>query len=139
MRLDAEAAGHKRALTKSFEEKNRALDTSHDERTKGLETREKELDERRRELDDRSARHARREQLKVLQQKISDRSKTSKLTSDTHRKRVPVHLIFIFLLALSGGLIAHSFFYPATAREGVELWLGRLPLGALVFGLSAVS
>ena len=140
IRLDAEAAEHKRALTKSFEEKNRVLDANHDERTKGLEARETELDERRQELDDRSARHARREQLKVLQQKISDRSKTFKLTSDTHRKRMPVHLIFTFLLALSGGLIAHSFFSPATATEGVELWLqlGRLPLGALGFGLSAV-
>ena len=140
IRLDAEAAEHKRVLSESFEEKNRALDENHDERAKGLEAREKELDERRRELDDRSARHARREQLKALQQKISDRSKEFKLTPDTHRKRIPVHVIFGFLLVLSGGLITHSVFSPATAREGVELWLElvRLPLGSLGFGLTAV-
>ena len=140
MRLDAETAEYKRALTQTFEEKNRALDAKHNERAKGLEAREKELDERRRELDDRSARHARREQLKVLQQKISDRSKQFKLTSDTHRKRIPVHVIFGLLLVLSGGLITHSFFSPATATEGVEMWLelGRLPLGSFGFGLTAV-
>ena len=130
----------KRVLSESFEEKNRALDAKYGERTKGLEASEKELDEQREELDDRSARHARREQLKVLQQKISDCSKAFTLTSDTQKKRNPVHVIFIALLLFSGGLIVRSLFFPATAMEGVELWLtlGRLPLGALGFGLTAV-
>ena len=133
MQLDAETARHKRELTASFEEK-------HKKRTAALESRERELDKLRQELDDRSARHARREQSKALQKKISDRSEKFTLTASTRRKRVPVHVIFSILLSLSGGLIAHSLVSSPTALEGVPLWLelGRLPLGVLGFALTTI-
>lgn len=133
IQLDAETAKHKRKLATSFEEK-------HTRRTAVLENRERELDKLRQELDDRSARHARREQSKALQKKISDRSERFTLTASTRRKRGPVHAIFIILLSLSVGLIAHSLFSSPTAPEGVPLWLelGRLPLGVLGFALTAI-
>ena len=133
MRLDTEVATHKRDLTASFGEK-------HQKRTAALEAHEQELDKRRQELDDRSARHARREQSRALQQKISDRSKKFTLTRETQRKRWPVHGIFAFLLSLSAGLIAHSLLSPSTATEGAPFWLelARLPLGVLGFALTAI-
>lgn len=140
VRLDAEMADQRRALTESFEEKARKLDTEHGERCARLESRERDLKTLRRELDDRSARHARREQSRALQKKISDRSQDFTLTRSTQRKRYPVHIIFAFLLFLSGALVAVSLWNPVTATEGVEFWLGlgRLPLGALGFALTAV-
>ena len=50
-----------------------------------------------------------------------------------------MHIIFVALLLLSAVLIAFSLYVPVTATEGVEFWLGlgRLPLGALGFALTA--
>lgn len=133
MRLDAETAQHKRKLTTSLEEESK-------KRTAALKAREQELNELRQELDDRSARHARREQSRALQQKISHRSEKFTLTAATRRKRMPVHVIFVILLSLSAGLIAFSLLSPSTAKEGVLLWLnlGRLPLGVFGFALTAI-
>ena len=140
MKLDAEMADHKRALVESFDEKTQALDAKHEERNDRLDSRELELNNLRRELDDRSARHARREQSRALQTKISDRSQNFTLTRSTQRKRYPVHIIFVALLLLSAALIAFSLSVPVPATEGAEFWLGlgRLPLGALGFALTAV-
>ena len=140
LRLDAEMADHQRKLTSSFDEKSRALEAKQEERIAALEEREGDLDKRRRELDDRSARHARREQSRALQQKISARSEKFTLTPDTRRKRRPIHWIFGLLLLVSGGVVARSLFFPVTATEGVALYLelGRLPLGVLGFALTAV-
>ena len=141
LKLDGETAGHKRALTESFEEKTRELDAEYKERSDRLESREQDLNDLRRELDDRTARHARREQSRALQEKISDRSQNLTLTLSTQRKRYPVHIIFSTLLFLSAALIPLSLLTPVTATEGAEFWLGlgRLPLGELGFALTAVS
>ena len=140
LRLDAEMAEHKKALTASFDEKEQTLEAKYDERTAELKSRDEELDKQRQELDDRSARHARREQSRALQDKIANRSKKFTLTPDTRRKRWPVHGIFVVLLVLTGGLIGRSLLVPAMATEGVALWLefGRLPLGILGFALTAI-
>ena len=133
LRLDTETTEYKRKLTASLEEESK-------KRTAAVEAREQDLNELRQELDDRSARHARREQSRALQQKISHGSEKFTLTAATRRKRGPVHVIFVILLSLSGGLIAHSLLSPPTATEGVPLWLelGRLPLGVLGFALTAI-
>lgn len=140
LRLDTEAAEHKQTLTTAFDEKSEALDAEHKERAAALQERENDLDKRRRELDDRSARHARREQSRALQEKISERSKKFTLTPDTQRKRLPIHGIFALLLLLSGGLVARSLLWPTDAAEGMALWLelARLPLGTLGFVLTSV-
>ena len=140
MRLDKEMAEQKRSLAMSFEEKEQTLLKKHEDRTAELEAREEDLDKLRRELDDRSARHARREQSRELQHKIANRSEKFTLTPDTRRKRWPVHAIFGLLLLVSGGLIARSLLFPPLAKEGVALWLeiGRLPLAILGFALTAI-
>ncbi|MDE0373985.1 MAG: hypothetical protein OXI73_15780 [Rhodospirillales bacterium] len=140
MKLDTEAAEHKQSLTTDFDEKAKALDAQHEERSAALETRAQELEKLRLELDDRSARHARRQQSRELQEKLSGRSKKFELTSETRRKRQPIQAIFVLLLAVSAGLIGHSLLFPETTAEGVALWLGlvRLPLGALGFALTSI-
>ena len=140
IRLDVEAAENKQALTAALDEKSQALEEQHKERTAALGDRERDLDKHRRELDDRSARHARREQSKALQQKISERSKKFTLTRDTQRKRWPIHGIFALLLFVSGGIVVRSLLWPAGTAEGIALWLefARLPLGAVGFALTSV-
>ena len=140
LQLDAEVAEHKKALSASFDEKDQSLEERHAERTAELKAREEELDKQRQELDDRSARHARREQSRSLQQKISKRSERFALTPETQRKRWSIHAIFVVLLLASGGLIARSLFVPPIATEGVAVWLefGRLPLGLFGFALTAI-
>ena len=83
MGLDAEIAKHKRALDESFAEKSRTLEARHEKRNAELESHEDELNKLRQELDDRSARHARREQSRALQEKISARSENFTLTPST--------------------------------------------------------
>ena len=140
MRLDAEVAEQKQSLSASFDEKEQILAKKHEERTTELEVREKDLDKQRQDLDDRSARHARREQSRALQEKIANRSKKFTLTPETQRKRRSVHVIFVLLLLVSGVLITRSLLSPPLAKEGVALWLeiGRLPLGMLGFALTAI-
>ena len=140
LQLDAEMAEHRRALDESFANKGRALEESYEGRKAELKAREDELNKLRKELDDRSARHARREQSRALQKKISDRSENFTLTPATQKKRQPVHVIFIALLGFSAMLVIASLVNPVTAAEGPQFWLGlgRLPLGALGFALTAV-
>ena len=140
MRLDAEVAEQKQSLSASVDEKEQILAKKYEERTTELEAREKDLDKQRQDLDDRSARHARREQSRALQEKIANRSKKFTLTPETRRKRRPVHLIFGGLLLMFVGLIALSLLSPPLEKEGVALWLeiGRLPLGTLGFVLTAI-
>ena len=140
MQLDAETTEHKRALTIEFDEKAKALDAQYEQRSAAVKARAQELDEARRELDDRSARHARRQQSKELQDKISGRSKKFELTYETQHKRRSIHAIFILLLVTSGSLIFRSLLFPVATTEGVALWLelGRMPLGVLGFALTSV-
>ena len=140
IRLDAELANHKQALAESFEQKEQTLEKQHQARASELQAREQALHKLRTELDDRSARHARREQSRALQKKISDRSDKFTLTQDTQRKRHPIHLIFVGLLLVTGMLIMDSLFSSKTAAEGASLWfeLGRLPLSVVGFALTAI-
>ena len=116
------------------------LAQDHNSRKNELITREEELEKRRKDLDDRTARHARREQSRRLQDKIASRSAEFTLTRGTQKKRRPVHCIFIVLLAMTAALTALSQFVPASATEGLPLWFEviRLPIGTLGFVFTAI-
>ena len=140
LRLDAEMAEQKQALSISVDKRTQELEANYGERAAHLDARARELQEQRQDLDDRSARHARREQSRALQQKISERSQRFTLTRETQRKRLPVHCIFVALLLVSGGLVAWTLLSPAAAASGIASWfeLVRLPMGALGFALASI-
>ena len=140
LRLDHELAEHKRSLTASFDETKQELDATYERRNADLQALEQNLESRRQELDDRSARHARREQSRALQEKISERSAGFGLTADTRKKRWAIHAIFALLLVVSGTLIVRSLLFPQTPSNDVLFWVeaARVPLGVLGFGLTAV-
>ena len=133
--LDVEAAEHNRVLTESFENKKAELESQYEARTNELSERQVELDRLRQELDDRSARHARREQSRELQKKISERSVEFDLTLKTRRKRMPIHAIFLSLLGYSLFSTVTGFF-----ATGLEPWVAqvRFVLGTVGFALTAV-
>ena len=62
IQLDTEFSEHKKQLNKSFAEKEKTLEEKYNERMDELRNREEKLEKLRQELDDRTARHARREQ-----------------------------------------------------------------------------
>ena len=140
LRLDAEMAEQKQALSISVDKRTQELEANYGERAAELDARARELQEQRQDLDDRSARHARREQSRALQQKISERSQRFTLTRETQRKRLPLHCIFVALLLVSGGLVAWTLLSPAAAASGIASWfeLVRLPMGALGFALTSI-
>lgn len=140
VQLDNQLEERNSALTASFDERMKKADDEVKQRDEDLRGREKELERQRRDLDDRSARHARREQSKALQKKISDRSTGFALTVGTQKKRWPIHVIFALLLAVSASLIVRSLFFAETPPSEDLLWLevARLPLGLLGFGLTSV-
>ena len=151
LQLDGAKAEDKAALTASFDEKHLELEGKYQEQASELKAREGRLEQRRRDLDDRSARHARREQGKALQDKISKSSSSFTLTPDTQRKRWPIHMLFVSLLIVSGYLIVQSLRYgydfTSTVDDGGAsvwpslIWLlaaARLTLSVLGFGFTAV-
>ena len=105
-----------------------------------LKVHEEELNRQKQDLDDRTARHARREQSKKLQEKIAHRSAKFTLTSGTRQKRLSIHIIFIVLLSAAALVTYYSLTNPPTVVEGVILWLelGRLPFGMAGFALTAL-
>ena len=139
-RLDSEVAKYKKELNESFAIRRETLKDEYKEHEDKLKIREKELESLRKELDDRTARHARREQSRNLQKKIASRSQDFTLTTETVNKRQPIHRIFIALIAISFGLILYSILWPTSATEGIVLWLelGRLPIGITGFALTAL-
>ena len=139
-KLDAEYEERKKELNQSIKERRLTLQQDHSRRQDELVSREEELEKRRKDLDDRTARHARREQSRRLQEKIASRSAEFTLTRGTQKKRRPVHCIFIILLAMTATLIALSQFVPASATDGLAMWLEviRLPIGTLGFVFTAI-
>ena len=120
MRVYAEVAKHKRGLGEWFQGKGQALHATYAERTTELKSCEDDLSKLRKELDDHRARHARRDQSRAPQIKISDHSENSTLTPSTQRKRQPVHAIFVDLLVFSAALIADPLLTPVMATKGAD-------------------
>ena len=139
-KLDAEYEERKKELNQSIKERRFTLQQDHSRRQDELITREEELEKRKKDLDDRTARHARREQSRRLQEKIASRTAEFTLTRGTQKKRRPVHCIFIVLLAMTATLVALSQFVPASATDGLTMWLEviRLPIGTLGFVFTAI-
>ena len=140
LKLDSETEQHKRDLDQSYRFKQSKLQEEYDEKASELNAHKEELEKKKKELDDRTARHARRETSKALQEKIADRSKRFTLTPDTQRKRQPIRFLFAVLLAVTGGLVVQSLSVPAKAVDGIAMWfeMMRLPLGTLGFVFTAI-
>lgn len=140
LQLDSELRGKEEKLNMEFEVRKEKLDKEIEEQREKLREQESQLEKRRQELDDRSVRHARREQSRNLQKKIAARSEKFILTPETEAKRQPIRRAFLILMTMSIGLIVFSQVYPIRATEGLAFWFEiiRFPAGLLGFASSVI-
>ena len=120
LKLDAEYEERKKELNESIKERRLILKQDHNRRQNELITREEELEKRRKDLDDRTARHARREQSRRLQEKIATRSAKFTLTPRHTEKEVACPL-YIRSTSRSDGCANH--FITVRSRKR-DRWAG---------------
>ena len=138
--LDSELRVKEEKLNTEFDVRKENLDKQIEEHREKLREQESQLEKRRQELDDRSVRHARREQSRNLQKKIAARSEKFTLTPETEPKRQPIRRAFLVLMIMSIVLIVFSQVYPIRATEGLAFWFEiiRFPAGLLGFASSVI-
>ena len=138
--LDSELRVKEEKLNTEFDVRKENLDKQIEEHREKLREQESQLEKRRQELDDRSVRHARREQSRNLQKKIAARSEKFTLTPETEAKRQPIRRAFLVLMIMSIVLIVFSQVYPIRATEGLAFWFEiiRFPAGLLGFASSVI-
>ena len=138
--LDSELRVKEEKLNTEFDVRKENLDKQIEEHREKLREQESQLEKRRQDLDDRSVRHARREQSRNLQKKIAARSEKFTLTPETEAKRQPIRRAFLVLMIMSIVLIVFSQVYPIRATEGLAFWFEiiRFPAGLLGFASSVI-
>ena len=92
-----------------------------------LQLREEKLKQREQELDDRSNTEARRKLHQELKKALKERSTKFSLTSETERKRRPIHMAFITLLVTMVVVGGYYFFQEAMSTETLG-WFSALRL-----------
>lgn len=130
-RLETDFNARKEQLENDFVERRTGLEHEISEQREALQAEKQELD-------DRSARHARREQFQQLKTVLQDRNKDFALTEGTVRKRRVLHILFSGLVAALGVLVA--------VLAYKQLWVGdpdpyfglRLPVAVIGFVLALI-
>jgi len=103
-----ELTSQREFLEDEFKIKKNNLDKTHEERIESINERQAELDEREKQLDDRDSKHARRQIRKDIKKIIEDRNQKFRLTSDTVRKRKPIHYITLTALTIVFSLFVYT-------------------------------
>lgn len=101
-RRDTDAACIKKetAMHEVVQKKEVALEKEKGRLYAEVDKRKKELEERENQLDDRNNTHVRRQLRNDMKGVLEKRSKDFRLTAATVKKRVPIHVLFIFLIAV---------------------------------------
>ena len=128
---------YRRRLESDFHTRKDELENQLASRRSELEREFAEKDEKfqaeKKALDDRSARHARRDQFHQLKTLIQSRNQDFALTKATTRKRWPTHFLFISLVASLGELVS-VLAYQQLWLDKTDPYFGfRLPIAALGF------
>lgn len=132
-KLDDEHAQFEKDLKKGYDDKETSLSDTFIKKEKKLEKQKEELEAHAKDLDDRGSKHARRAIRQDLKKALADRATEFTLTEKTTKKRNPIHLLFILLLAG----IAFFVFEALRSTSGVELTI-RLFLGAAGFATTLI-
>lgn len=125
-KLDNEAHAVRQVLEAKCETRLKELQSVYEKKEHDLGHREAQLNQRLEQIDDRDTRHARRQIRNDLKDAIAKRSQEFTLTLKTRQKRIPVHVVFIALVAL----LAQMLVYSLSHQPGTPEWfhLVRLPL-----------
>lgn len=115
--IDKELAAEKRKLQEDFDKKETTADTLLREKEAALVQRELQLEERTKQLDDRSSRHARRQIRQDLKTAVSHDAQTFSLSKTTENKRIPIHILFGFLMLGPLFVLVQSFSPPPNQEQ----------------------
>jgi hypothetical protein len=140
-RVDQEKQEDGKRLAEELRAGREQLDNLLSEKEAAIRTREQTIETEKAALDLRSAQQVRRDNVKGLKSTLAGRAQSFTLTSDTKKKRWPIHVIFIALLLVSAGIAAVGLFVPPGENEtGALLWqhLLRVPGGIVGFAFAAV-
>jgi hypothetical protein len=139
--VDEKLAADQQALRKELETDRERLEAAYKLKDGAVLDRENNLAKEKLALDLRSAQQVRRDNVKGLKGTIADRTKSFNLTSETQRKRWPIHASFVILLLVSAAVAVIGLFYPPAATAGsTEVWLHllRVPAGVIGFAFASV-
>lgn len=120
-RIRSESDEERNALRKSYKEKEGQLEAEYTTKDEVLQLREGKLKEREQKLDDLSNTDARRKLHQELKKALKERSAKFSLTSETERKRRPIHMAFIALLATIFMMGLYYFTQEATSGETLSV------------------
>lgn len=104
--LDIQIEKTDQQLREKFKADHEALKTEYEQKLHAIELREKNLEKRTKELDDRSGKHARRQNHKEMKELIRQRGQLFSLTKQTRRKRYFIHALFIALIGFLVWMLA---------------------------------
>jgi len=120
--VDKETATLRQRLEEEATAEQKRLRSEYEAKIAALTEREEALDTRTKALDDRSSRHARRQIRQDLKEILANRTKAFSLTKETAAKRIPVHLMYVLLIAVPAAVFLRSLF-ELVVRGGVADWL----------------
>ena len=119
---DEAIAKERLSLQESWEQKQQKLDEDHKKRLEILEAKQAQLDQREAEINDNNSKYERRSLRDQLKESIQKRNEKFTVTKYTMRTRIPVHLIYIFLILISAFfLVLFSLDLSETPKDYVLL------------------
>jgi len=89
------------SLQESWEQKQQKLEEEHQNRLDALEEKQAQLDQREAEINDNNSKYERRSLRDQLKKSIQSRNEKFTVTKDTIRTRLPIHIMYIFLILSS--------------------------------------
>lgn len=97
-KLDDEISEKKRNLEESVKKLEVSLRDEYSEKSENLQKKEEELKEIKKNIDDRDSRHVRRRIRQELKDRILAADEDFGLSKSTNKKRLIIHIIFVFLI-----------------------------------------
>jgi hypothetical protein len=136
-KLDQEKSEYKKQLTDDYDTREEELSSEHKKRLDEIKAQEEALEALKAEIDDRHSRHARRQIRKDLKDALAKRGEQFSLTKSTIRKRIPIHILFVVLIIVSGAFVINSFLMSFLVTNSAFSWYEVAKLSASAFALVA--
>uniref|UniRef100_UPI0023AFFFAD hypothetical protein n=1 Tax=Sedimenticola hydrogenitrophicus TaxID=2967975 RepID=UPI0023AFFFAD len=135
--LDQEKSEYNSQLAKEYEVREAERIAELEKRLEEVKSQEDALEALKSEIDDRQSRHARRQIRTDLKDALAKRGEQFSLTKSTIRKRIPIHVLFIVLIVVSGAFVANSFIKSFLVSDAGFSWYEVAKLSASAFALIA--
>jgi hypothetical protein len=137
LKLEAQTDEARRTLQQEYNGRAQQFSDDVRRREDALTNRDSELKQRETELDNRSSTHARRQIRQDVKKIIAERTASFHLSTDTTRKRVPVHALFLILIASSASLFVAALLGFLPLPAALPRWFSAVRLPLITAALAA--